>query len=265
MAAPSRVEPEELRRLCLDAAQQAGSLVVGLRRANDVNVTSTKTSVTDIVTNADNAAEQLLRSILLGARSDDAWLGEETGTTIGVEHASQVRWIVDPIDGTVNYLYDLPGWGISVAAEVDGIVVAGAVVVPTTGECFSAHLGGGATCNDRTLAASSCDALPEALVATGFSYEPGVRTAQGQALAALLPRVRDIRRLGAASVDLCSLAAGRVDAYYERGLKAWDRAAGVLIALEAGAVVVEDDSGGVVGAGPRLMQPFRDLLAEVGA
>jgi myo-inositol-1(or 4)-monophosphatase len=251
--------------LCAGAASAAGSLLVDLRRRGEVQVTSTKSSPTDIVTSADDAAEALLRAHLLGARPGDAWLGEETGTTVAAPGEGRVRWIVDPIDGTVNYLYSLPGWAVSVAAEVDGEVVAGAVVVPTLGEGFGAWRGGGAVCNGRVLSVSACTRLPEALVATGFAYDPVVRAKQGSAVAALLPLVRDIRRAGAASVDLCSLAAGRVDAFYERGLEPWDRAAGALIAREAGVVVREDAHGGVVAAGPSLIDAFGEALQKVGA
>jgi len=259
-----QLNPSVLRQQCVDAAQAAAELLIGLRDRGEVGVTSTKSTPTDIVTNADAAAEALLRKLLLTSRPDDSWLGEETGSTDSNSGAQGVRWVVDPIDGTVNYLYGLPGWAISVAAEVAGTVVAGAVVVPTTAEVFSAHLGGGATVDDRPLAVTRCAELSQALIATGFSYDATVRGPQGRAVAELLPRVRDIRRFGAAAVDLCSLAAGRVDAYYERGLQPWDRAAGALIAREAGGIVVEDSAGGVVAAGPDLIADFRALLLDLG-
>ncbi|HVQ87963.1 MAG TPA: inositol monophosphatase family protein [Actinomycetes bacterium] len=268
MTTPSAADdtgPEALRLLCLDAARQAGELLQQMRRAGDVDVTATKTTATDIVTNADSAAEHLLRSILLGARAGDAWLGEETGSSTGQARDGQVRWIVDPIDGTVNYLFGLPGWAVSVAAELAGEVVAGAVVIPTLREEFSAAHHGVARCNDEPLTASSGDRLEQALVATGFSYDANVRRRQGQVVAHLLPLVRDIRRLGAASVDLCSVAAGRVDAYYETGLQPWDRAAGALIARRAGATVTESARGDVVAAGPKLFEVFTRTLREAGA
>jgi len=170
------------------------------------------------------------------------------------------RWIVDPIDGTVNYLYGLPGWAVSVAAERGGSVEIGVVVVPTLGETFTAIRGEGAWLGTRRLAVSTCSTLEQALVATGFSYRRDVRQEQGAVVASLLTHVRDIRRLGAASVDLCALAAARVDAFFERGLQPWDRAAGVLIAREAGAHVREDAGGGVVAAGPNLIDTFAKAL-----
>ena len=192
----------------------------------------------------DQAAEQLIRDRLLAARPGDAILGEEGGQT----GDGSVRWIVDPLDGTVNYLYGLPDWAVSIAAEVDGEVVAGAVCVPLRRSMFTATLGGGAwliragQAGPQPLACNSGVALAGALVATGFSYAAAQRAAQGQVAAAVLPQVRDIRRAGSAATDLCSVAAGRVDAYYEQGVHDWDVAAGGLIAREAGAVM-----GGLLG------------------
>lgn len=259
------IDAARLGVLCRESAAEAAAMLVSLRRRGSVQVTGTKTSSTDIVTSADSEAEELLRRILLGARPGDGWLGEETGQSYGTAGGDRVTWVVDPIDGTVNYLYDLPGWAVSVAASVDNEVVAGAVASPTTGEIFSAYVGGGAWCNDDRLQASSATSLSQALVATGFSYDAQKRAAQGRAVGKLLPMVRDIRRQGAAAVDLCSVAAGRVDAYFERGTKPWDRAAGCLMASEAGAVVVEDDEGGLVVAGPRLVAVLLTTLKEVGA
>ncbi|HVQ17499.1 MAG TPA: inositol monophosphatase family protein [Actinomycetes bacterium] len=255
----------QLRALCVTAAEAAAALVSDMRERDDVDVTATKSSPTDVVTNADAAAEKLLRAELLGARPGDGWLGEETGATSTADGDGRVRWIVDPIDGTVNYLYGLPGWAVSVAAEVAGVVVAGAVVAPTLRQTFSAELGGGATCNGRPIAVSVQPRLDQALVATGFAYRASVRARQGAAIGQLLPLVRDIRRAGAAAVDFCALASGRVDAYFERGTSPWDRASGALIAREAGAVVIEDDEGGVVAAGPVLIEALQAALRKVGA
>ena len=261
---PSPPPPTQLLELARDAAAAAGELLAQGQRG--VTVASTKSTPTDVVTVMDTAAEDLLRERLLGARPHDAMLGEEGGETVGT---SGVRWIVDPLDGTVNYLYGLPGWGVSVAAELDGVVVAAAVSVPTWRTVFSATLGGGARADSRPLSASTCADLALALVATGFSYDAQHRAEQADALPGLLPRVRDIRRFGAAAVDLCSLAAGQVDAYYERGLAPWDLAAGRLIAEEAGAVVEvrADPRRGplVLAAGPRLFAAFATLLDEVDA
>ncbi len=232
-------------------------------------VVLTKTSPTDVVTEMDRVAEEQIRAQILAARPGDVILGEEGGQQGGAEAGAPgrpgggrpgpcpgVRWIVDPLDGTVNYLYGLPDWAVSIAAEVDGGVVAGAVFAPRRGVLFSARLGGGAWARGgapatppRRLACNSGVPLERALVATGFGYEARRRQVQGEVLAAVLPRVRDIRRGGSCAVDLCSLAAGHVDAYFERGVQAWDIAAGSLIAREAGATVA-----GLAGkpAGPDL-------------
>jgi myo-inositol-1(or 4)-monophosphatase len=262
-------DPAGLLEAAVEAACEAADLLVAHRRGGTVAVTDTKSSPTDVVTTADAASEALLRARLYDGRPGDGWLGEESGAAeAAARHegvTSGVRWIVDPLDGTVNYLYDLPGWAVSVAAEVDGQVVAGCVVVPSAGEVFAAVLGGGGTCNGQPLTVSGCTELSQALVATGFSYEREVRSVQGEVVARLLPEVRDIRRFGAAAVDFCSLAAGRVDAFYEAGLKPWDRAAGALIAREAGATVTEGDDGSVIAASPAIFEPVRRLVAASGS
>lgn len=181
-----------------------------------------------------------------------------------------MRWIVDPIDGTVNYLYGREDWAVSVAAEVGGEVVAGAVVAPVRGDEYTAALGGGAFCNGAPLRVRPAVPLEMALVATGFGYSAARRARQAEVVRTLLPRVRDIRRVGSAALDLCGLARGRFDAYYERGLNAWDWAAAALIAQEAGARV-----GGLHGAPinpelaiaapPGLFEELHDLLAPLNA
>jgi myo-inositol-1(or 4)-monophosphatase len=240
-------------------------------RSGRAVVIATKSSPTDVVTEMDQAAEQLISRRILTERPSDSVLGEEGGQTGG---GSGVRWIVDPLDGTVNYLYDLPDWAVSVAAEVDGQVVAGAVCVPRRDALYFCRLGGGAwrttIANPDQAAAQRLECnvdvpLNRALIATGFGYEPGRRLVQGQVVAALLPRVRDIRRNGAAAVDLCSLAAGNVDGYYERGVQYWDVAAGSLIAREAGAIVagLAGKPAGpamTLGGGPGLFAELHDLL-----
>jgi myo-inositol-1(or 4)-monophosphatase len=196
----------------------------------------------------DRCSEQLIVSRILAQRPADKILAEEGGESGDgtlpdgtVSSGSTVRWVIDPLDGTVNYLYGLPDWAVSIAAEVSGQIVAGVVHLPRRGETFTATLGGGSWLSGTgapvRLQARPGPPLAQALVATGFGYLAGRRKVQGEVVAALLPRVRDIRRGGSASVDLCSVAAGRVDAYYERGLNYWDYAAGALIAAEAGAVV----------------------------
>ncbi|HLH82011.1 MAG TPA: inositol monophosphatase family protein [Trebonia sp.] len=258
----------DLLAVAVDAAEAAGRLLA--ERADRVSVAATKSSPTDVVTEMDRRAEELIRSRIAAARPGDAILGEEGGQT----GDAPVRWVIDPIDGTVNYLYGLHDWAVSIAAEVSGVVLAGVVSVPRRGETFTAVLGGGAWLDsggDRVaLRCKPGVPLDRALVATGFGYQAARRKVQGEVVAALLPRVRDIRRAGVASADLCSVAAGRVDAYYERGLNYWDYAAGALIAAEAGAVV-----GGLNGApagtpmtiaaGPGLFGPLASALAELAA
>jgi myo-inositol-1(or 4)-monophosphatase len=260
-------EAAQLLRLAVDAAHAAGALLVSRRPpGGDLVVTSTKSSPTDIVTAMDTAAERLVLQRLHAARPADGFLGEEGADARGT---SGVVWVVDPIDGTVNYLYDLPAYAVSIGVQVDGEVVAGVVHNPVTRETWTAVRGGGACRNDVAVHASDCAQLPQALVATGFGYSADRRARQGELLRALLPRVRDIRRIGAASLDLCAVATGRVDAYYERGLKPWDLAAGGLVAWEAGARVegLHGRAAGedlVLAAPPSLFDALHDLLAPLG-
>jgi myo-inositol-1(or 4)-monophosphatase len=258
--------PTDLLDLALATAREAGDLVVGLR-AEGVEVAATKSSVIDIVTPADRAAERLVKERLLGARPDDGMVGEEGDALRGT---SGVVWIVDPIDGTVNYLYGLPHFAVSIAAEVDGEVVAGVIEVPHRGETYTAVRGGGAvlhtTAGRRDLRCTTGVPLERALVATGFGYFSQRRAHQAEVLRGVLPRVRDIRRGGSACVDLCAVAGGRVDAFYERGNQEWDIAAGGLIVCEAGGRV-EGLAGAPAGpeltiaAAPDLFPSLHDLLA----
>jgi len=285
----STPEAVKLRDLAVSVAREAGRLLTA--REGRVDVAATKSSPTDVVTEMDRRSEELIRSRILAARPSDAILGEEGGL-IGNAGDAQVLWVIDPLDGTVNYLYGLHDWAVSIAAEVDHQIVAGAVYVPMRGELFTAVRGEGAwlesTRGSGTAVAAGESVIPDstferiplrcrpgvpldqALVATGFGYRAERRTVQGEVVAALLPRIRDIRRNGVASVDLCAVAAGRLDGYYERGLNYWDYAAGALIAAEAGAVV-GDSKGGppspsmTVAAGPGLFGPLRDALAELDA
>jgi myo-inositol-1(or 4)-monophosphatase len=264
--APDAADLAELARA---AAREAADLLAS--RHAQVRVVQTKSSPTDVVTQMDRAAEDLIRRRILAARPHDAFLGEEGGETRG---RSQVRWIVDPLDGTVNYLYGLPEWAVSVAAEVAGEVVAGVVCAPLLRCTYLATAGQGAWLDSGwqpgpvRLACSSGVDLADALVATGFGYTAALRAWQGAAVARLLPKVRDIRRAGSAAIDLCSLAAGRVDAFYEAGLHAWDIAAGGLIAREAGALVAglngaEAGTGITIAAAPDLFGQLHDLLASL--
>jgi len=257
-------DPTQLLTLAVDVAHRAGELLVEGRPAT-LTVDS-KSTPTDVVTEMDHASERLIVSALRAARPDDGVLSEEGAAADG---SSGVRWVVDPIDGTVNYLYGLPAWSVSIAAEVAGDAVAGVVHAPALGT-YTAVRGAGAWLDGRPIRCNPAPALDRALVATGFGYAPGRRAAQAKVLLDLLPRVRDIRRLGSCSVDLCLLACGRVDGYYERGTQAWDFAAGALVAREAGALV-----GGLHGAPPSpelllaappgLFEPLHDLLASLGA
>ncbi len=267
--------PADLLGLACEVALAAGRLLIG--RGGRPEVVATKSSPTDVVTEADHAAEALIRELISAQRPDDRILGEEGGET--GTRAAGVRWIVDPLDGTVNYLYGLPDWAVSIAAEADGTVVAGVVFVPRRDELFSAALDGGAWLSSGVLDRSGVDPasptrlacnrdvpLGLALVATGFGYDAGRRRVQGEVLQGVLPLVRDIRRGGSAAVDLCSVASGSVDAYYERGVNLWDIAAGSLIAAEAGARVTglhgrPPSPSMTMAAAPPLLGVLHDLLA----
>lgn len=233
-------EDAALLQLAVDTAREAGVLVAALR-ARGVEVTETKSSPTDVVTAADRACEELIRKRLLDARPDDGFVGEEGEDVTGT---SGVSWIVDPIDGTVNYLYGIPHYAVSIAASRAGRVVAGVVRAPALDVEYAATHGGGATRNGVPLrmlgegeraAPRSEPVLSQALVATGFSYEPPIRARQAHAVARLLPQVRDIRRQGSCALDLCAVASGQCDAYVEEGAHVWDHAAAGLVATEAGA------------------------------
>ena len=263
-AATTRVadDPQSLLGLALDTAREAGELLVR-GRSGEIRATATKSSPTDVVTAMDTAAEELIRTRLLSARPDDGMLGEEGSSRTGT---SRVRWVVDPIDGTVNYLYDLAHWAVSIGVEVDGRVVAGVVHAPALGRTYTAIAGAGAFRDGRALACSSVTELGQSLVATGFGYEARRRARQAEVLLRVLPRVRDIRRFGAASLDLCATAEGVIDAYYERGLNPWDMAAGGLIASEAGVRVggLAGPASGelLVAAPPQIFDPLIELLGQ---
>jgi len=266
VTAPAAPTPEELLELAAAAAGAAAALLAP--RSGQAAVTATKTSPTDLVTADDTAAERLIRTTIARVRPTDAFTGEELGDTPGEDDgerggAARVRWVVDPIDGTVNYFYGLPTWSVSVAAEVDGTVVAGVVEAPLLRRRYTALRGGGSWCNGVPLVASSVSDLAHALLATGFSYEADRRAEQAAALARLLPSVRDVRRLGSAALDLCLLGAGEVDCYYERGPKEYDRAAGMLVASEAGATVGVDDDL-TWGAAAPLAEQFVAALRAAG-
>ena len=275
-------DPGALLRIAMDAAGEAGRLLASWRGHERPEVVDTKSSPTDVVTEMDRRSEALITERIRAVRPGDTVLGEEGGQTLGGLDApsgsgvqARVRWVVDPLDGTVNYLYGLPDWAVSIAAEVDGTVLAGVVAVPHRGETFTAVAGQGAwlrrdgdPANAIRLHCTTGVPLGRALVGTGFAYDPEVRRVQGEVVAALLPHVRDIRRGGAAAVDFCSVAAGRLDAYFERGLHYWDYAAGGLIAREAGAVVGglsgrAETTSVAVAAGPDLYPQLDKFLARL--
>jgi myo-inositol-1(or 4)-monophosphatase len=263
-------DPQELLAVALDVVRSAAELAARLR-ADGIGEVSTKSTPTDVVTAADRAVEEFVVDRLRQRRPDDAVLGEETGGSGGsTAGPTAVRWILDPIDGTVNYLYGLPQYAVSLAAEVDGRSVAGVVRNPATGAEWTATLGGGAWRAGRRLRGSAVTDLGQALVATGFGYDPARRAHQSRVLAGLLATIRDIRRFGAASIDLCLAAEGAVDAYFEKGLAPWDSAAGGLVATEAG-LLVTGLAGAAAGPGFLLAAPpgihaaLHDELARLDA
>ncbi|MGW0120162.1 inositol monophosphatase family protein [Streptomyces sp. NPDC003327] len=256
----------ELLDLALEAARRAGALLRD-GRPDDLAVAKTKTSSIDVVTEMDIAAEKLITGYLAEHRPHDGVLGEEGASSTGT---SGIRWVVDPLDGTVNYLYGLPSWAVSIAAERDGETVVGVVEAPLRGETYHAVLGGGAYAGDRRLAVRPAPPLDQALLATGFGYVRSRRAHQAEIARQIVPRVRDIRRGGSAAIDLCDVAAGRLDGYYERGLNPWDHAAGALIAREAGALTGgrpgEPESGELTVAAPEgVFGPLQELLEDLGA
>lgn len=241
MTAPAAHSPAQLAQIATTVARLAGDRIKELREQG-VDVAAAKSSAVDIVTEADREAERLVTAALLEARPDDGIVGEE-GT--GISGTSGITWVIDPIDGTVNYLYNLPLYTVSIAATVpsdayaDGRrAVAGAVYNPNSNEMFEAFEGGGARLNGIRIMPTGNTELATSLVATGFGYTVARRTFQAELAARLLPNIRDIRRFGSAANDLCMVASGRVDAFYEIGLQPWDYAAGALIATEAGVQII---------------------------
>ncbi len=264
--ASSPPDLRELLDLAADLARRAGDLLLeGVPRRRS-GVVSTKTSSTDMVSEMDRASEELIVRGVVDARPEDGIVAEEGGDREG---STGVRWLIDPLDGTTNYLYGHPAWSVSIAAELGGEMVVAAVADPPHSELFTAVRGGGARCNDAPIVPSGHDDLATALVGTGFSYLPERRAQQAEVLTRVLPAVRDVRRFGAASLDLCWVACGRLDAYYEATLQPWDVAAGGLIAKEAGAVSRGPDEGPptaefAMAATPTLAGPLWELLRSAG-
>ncbi|AKK11263.1 inositol monophosphatase family protein [Corynebacterium uterequi] len=271
------VDPQQLRDLARGWAREAAGLIQSRRAelsdGGDIrDHTKTKSTQVDPVTIVDMAAEEFIVGAIRSMRPDDGIIGEE-----GTNRASTsgVSWVIDPIDGTVNFIYGIPQYAVSVAAAVDGHVVAGAVINVVSGDLYSAAAGAGATVerSGKTieLKANPVEDLRLALVSTGFAYTPTRRAHQGAIVAQLLGTVRDIRRMGAAALDLCAVAEGRVDAYYEHGINSWDYAAGSLIASEAGAVVVTPpltalgaEGNRTLACAPGIATEFLTLLEELG-
>ena len=249
----------ELLGLALDIARKAGELLVDRPASWDLTVKST---AIDIATQMDEASEKLIVEAILNARPDDGIIGEEGSARTGT---SGITWVIDPIDGTVNYFYGLPGWNISIAAKDRSGTVVGVVHAPTIGSTWQATRGGGAFLNGVTIECNDPVSLNRALLSTGFAYDLRDRTNQLAIIDHLVPHIRDIRRMGAAATDLCCVATGMVDGYIETGLKEWDLAAGALIAAEAGAVVSTHMWRGMeltVAAGPSLHADLRSQIPD---
>ena len=258
-------DARELERVAVSVAQASAALI----RANVGRATrlGEKSSPTDVVTRTDLDAEQLIRRMLADSTPGVGVLGEEGGqtlTSVGGE-AGRLQWVVDPLDGTVNFLYSLPVIGVSVAAALDGEVVAGAVVDVLRDETFSASARRGARLGGSPIGVSQCQSLAQALVMTGFSYRADIRVRQGSIVGSLLPAARDIRCFGSAALQLCWVGAGRADGYFERDIKVWDYAAGALIAREAGAVTelpCPENDGLVIAAPPAVFEELRAVVDE---
>lgn len=250
-----KVLPSELLALALGVAQSAGELL--LQRPAVFEVTSKSVAI-DIATQMDRDSERLIVDSLLAARPGDGIIGEEGSAR---SSSSGITWVIDPVDGTVNYLYGLPGWSVSIAAkDADGIIV-GVVHSPTIGSTWTATRGGGAFFNGKTIHCNDPVELDRALIGTGFAYDVTQRPAQGRVIAALLPLVRDIRRMGSAAADICYVAMGSFDGYFEVGLKEWDLAAAHLIASESGALISTDSQDLTCCAGPSLYPILLQALA----
>jgi myo-inositol-1(or 4)-monophosphatase len=248
----------ELEGIAVDVAR-AGARQVrsGYGQAREV---ARKSSPTDVVTQTDLDAERLVRELLLEATPQAGLLGEEGG---GTAPESRLQWVIDPLDGTVNFLYGVPLFAVSIAAAVDGEVVAGAVIDVLRDEVFSAHLEGGARCCGAPISSSRCERLADALAVTGFSYQAALRARQGEVVARLLPLARDVRAFGSSALELCWVGCGRVDGYFERDIKVWDYSAGALIAAEAGAVTelpCPENEDLMIAAAPGVFEALRTAV-----
>ena len=258
--------PSELADLALRTAVAAADMVRE-RRSAGFGI-ATKSTATDMVTDVDKASDVLIRGLLLDSRPDDGLVTEEDADQPGT---TGVVWVVDPIDGTTNFVYGHPPYAVSIGACVGGRPIAGAIVEISADDRYVGSIGGGSYRNGSRLRLNEPPELSRALISTGFGYDPDRRRDQAALLGRIIDQVRDVRRLGAAAFDLCSIAAGRIDGYYEHGLNDWDLAAGQIIAAEAGAVVehltggVPAPPGCIIAAHPDLVGPLRDLLLTHGA
>lgn len=257
------MDVDGIHQLSVEMAQRCGSLLLE-RFRGPVSGLDTKSTPIDLVSDADRDSEALLLETLARERPDDAVLAEESGEERG---RSGLRWVLDPLDGTTNYLYGVPVWSVSIAVEDEQGWLSAVVYDPTRDEMFAATRGGGATLNGRPIGVSDAAVPERALVATGFSYGAEARAVQARAVDHLLTRVRDVRRGGSAALDLAWVAAGRMDGFYEVPLKLWDRAAGELLVIEAGGTVsplepiVDASDSGVVASAPDLHRPLQLLVA----
>ena len=253
----------ELRSIAETLARQAGDMALRGRKSGDVTAT-TKSSPTDMVTQYDKASEELITAGLAQIRTDDAIVGEEGASKSGT---SGITWHIDPIDGTSNFFFDIPMWAVSIGAVDEHGPLAGAVYVPALGEMFSAARNEGATMNGNTISCRDNSLLSDAMVCTGFSYRISERHTHAQRVAQMVMKVRDIRRFGAAAVDLCFVACGRLDAYFEEHLHSWDLVAGQIIATEAGAIVTNYEGASVtpeqvLATTPLIQKELIALIAE---
>lgn len=253
---------DELQQVAMEVATGAAQ-VLQQYTPGRLREVSTKSTPTDLVSEADRASEAYIVSQLQRARPSDSVLGEEGSSYRGI---SGVSWVADPLDGTTNFLFNVPAYSVSLAALYDGQPVVGVVVDPARKETWSATAGRGAWCNGSAChVASGRSELATALVATGFSYSPENRAEQAAVLPYLLPAVRDIRRFGSAALDLCWVAGGRFDAFYESGLNDWDWAAGRVICEEAGGEVTMLPGHVLLATTPELSRPLADLLTAAAS
>ena len=263
---------QDLQDLAIEIAREAGELALR-RRTEGVAIAATKTAIADIVTEADREVEDLIRTRLAEHRPGDGFLGEETGGDLS---ETDITWVVDPIDGTVNYAYGIPSYAVSIAAVAGDPqpstweALAGVVFSPANGELFHAARGSGAWLAGERLVVNAEPTAAGALLATGFGYDPATHAGDLARIARVMPLARDLRRIGAASLDLAFVAAGRLDGYFERGLNPWDHAAGGLLVTEAGGVVDRGGSGGtlyevLVACGPFLFEKLFQAALDPGS